>query len=165
MALHHYVLVECENATFKIEMLKEGLCVEAITRGLYNGYTSDTPAVANEMPSGCGSPASCDMLDFIYRRQRLTRTMPGQPHAEAGQEVQHVDLKGYATVELLMLWVAGHANDRYCLLEWNCQHFVAGLMAVCELAECAAKREAEREVTRRQGEQGVLHISRAPAPY
>lgn len=117
MAWHHYVLVECAEATFKIELLREGVRVQAIL-------------APDEVDGNIWS----DGANFVYRRQRLTHTMPGTRHKEAGQAVRHVDLNRRATVDPLIAWVVAHANTEYNLVDWNCQHFVSGLMGVCEHA-------------------------------
>ena len=109
VAWHHYIIVECVDATYKVELLRDGVRVQGI--------------LGDE--AGEGDKAR------ERRRRQLTHTMPEQEHPDAGEEVKHIDFTGCGTtVEPLKAWMAEHLQEPYHLLEWNCQHFCDVVIAL-----------------------------------
>lgn len=111
VAWHHYILIEALSATFKIELLREGVRVQGI--------------VASARFQSAGATQ--------HRRAQLTRNVPGQKHPEAGVRVKFLNLEAASvTLRPLQEWVAEHGQENYNLLTFNCQHFSDVVMALYE---------------------------------
>ena len=109
VAWHHYIIVECVDATFKVELLRDGVRVQGIL-----GEEAGEGDTARER-----------------RRRQLTHTMLDQEHPDAGTEVKHIDFAGSGTtLQPLKLWMDEHMQESYHLLDWNCQHFCDVVIAL-----------------------------------
>ena len=103
VAWHHYIIVECTDSTFRIELCRDGVQVQGIV-GEVDGQVHD--AVRER------------------RRKQFTGTLLDQEHPDAGTEIYSINLEGSGTtLELLRQWLADHVTHQYHLLDWNCQHF------------------------------------------
>lgn len=122
VAWHHYIIVECADGTFKVELLRDGVRVQ----GILGEQAGEGRAAAMER-----------------RRRQFTRTLPDQNHPDAGTEVKALSFEGAGTtLQPLWVWMAEQEQERYHLLEWNCQHFcdvVMGLFESCRSSSPVAQ--------------------------
>jgi hypothetical protein len=108
VAWHHYILLESSSATFKVELLHDGVRVQGI--------------VGSNGTQGPGSRKR--------RRQQLRQ-------ADACERVRKLQLERAVDLFPLQRFIAEHTQDKYNLLEWNCQHFSDVVMAL--YASCISK--------------------------
>jgi hypothetical protein len=107
VAWHHSVIVECENATFTIELLQRGVCVRAIS--------NSEPRTAQAMSS---------------HRLELKSSKVSSRKISVAEELENLELDCERGLQPVIKWLDFVVKNKYDVFNWNCQHFSSELLAV-----------------------------------